>query len=111
MLLVPGARFRVPRQAVPAKGESETATVPEGTRDWGDICRYQAADAAIKSRPRVVLIGDSITDFWQEGDPALFRDGVVLDRGISGQTGGQILLRFWPDVIALHPEVASAPVV
>ena len=55
----------------------------------------------------MVLTGDSITDFGREGDPTLFRNGLVVDRGISGQTSDQMLVRFWPDVIALHPRVVQ----
>ena len=55
---------------------------------------------------RVYFGGDSITDFWQYGDPALFTHGVV-DRGISGQTSAQMMVRFWPDVIAMHQQVVQ----
>ncbi len=76
------------------------------TRDYGQLCRYHAADAALQSSGapvRVVFFGDSITDNWLKGDPSLFTDGVV-DRGISGQTTAQMLVRFREDVIALHPQ-------
>ena len=52
--------------------------------------------------PEVVFLGDSITEFWSLGDPKLFRDGRV-NRGISGQTSSQMLVRFWPDIVALKP--------
>jgi len=55
------------------------------------------------SRP-IVLMGDSITDFWIRYDPELFEDGNIIDRRISGQTTMQILLRFRADVVALHPK-------
>jgi len=54
------------------------------------------------SHPRVVMIGDSITEGWIAADPTVFRDGVV-DRGISGETTGQMLVRFRQDVIELKP--------
>jgi lysophospholipase L1-like esterase len=72
--------------------------------DWPNLCRYRRANAALKSPPRVVFIGDSITESWVAGDPALFRDDVI-GRGISGQTSPQILLRFFQDVIELRPQV------
>lgn len=75
------------------------------TRDYGQVCRYHAANAALKAggQPvRVVFFGDSITDNWLNGDPSLFAPGIV-DRGISGQTTAQMLVRFREDVIALHP--------
>jgi lysophospholipase L1-like esterase len=75
------------------------------TRDFGQLCRYRAANVALKvsGQPvRVVFFGDSITDNWLKGDPSLFAPGIV-DRGISGQTTAQMLVRFREDVIALHP--------
>jgi lysophospholipase L1-like esterase len=69
--------------------------------DFG-LCRYAAENALVTGRPRAVFIGDSITDFW-----ALTNDGTfsseVLNRGISGQTSAQMLVRFYADVIALNP--------
>ena len=75
------------------------------TRDFGELCRYADQNAAVKSRgarPSVVFMGDSITDNWIKLDPAFFADGRV-DRGISGQTTPQMLVRFRQDVIDLHP--------
>lgn len=74
--------------------------------DWAWLCRYRAENAAygVKNPARAVFIGDSITEGWARTDPALFTGGVV-GRGLSGQTSPQILLRFWQDVIALHPRV------
>src|SRR3546814_19757293 len=39
---------------------------------------------------------------WQAADPALFGKGIV-NRGISGQTTPQMLLRFMADVVGLRP--------
>ncbi len=74
--------------------------------DWAWLCRYQPANAAATGAPRpdVVFMGDSITEFWARYDPGFFGHGIV-DRGISGQTSPQMLLRFFQDVIALHPRV------
>src|SRR5690242_8262477 len=106
MLLTPGAHFVVPSQSPAAKQSSERAAAQRRARDWADLCRYRADDAARTTDARVVLMGDSITDFWRQGDPSLFGRGIV-DRGISGQTSSQMLVRFWPDVIALHPRVVQ----
>ena len=75
-------------------------------RDWPGLCRYKEANEALEGaeRPRVVLMGDSITELWVGGDPALFTDGVV-GRGIGGQTSPQMLVRFRQDVVALGPRV------
>jgi lysophospholipase L1-like esterase len=106
MLLTPGAGFARPGQSPDEKAQAERDAAAQQARDWADLCRYRADNAALTRHPRVVLMGDSITDFWRQGDPALF-DGAIVDRGISGQTSSQMLLRFWPDVIALHPGVVQ----
>jgi lysophospholipase L1-like esterase len=107
MLLEPGAHFVWHRPSAKEKQADEHAAAGQGVGDWADLCRYRAANAALARRPRVVLMGDSITDFWRQGDPSLFAGGAVADRGISGQTSPQMLVRFWPDVIALHPSVVQ----
>jgi lysophospholipase L1-like esterase len=75
-------------------------------RDWPGLCRYQDANAALvgEPSPRVVFMGDSITEGWVDGDPLLFSAGVV-GRGISAQTSPQMLLRFRQDVVVLRPRV------
>ena len=73
------------------------------TRDFGQLCRYAADNRALAAQKvRVVFMGDSITDNWIHADANLFSNGVV-DRGISGQTTPQMLVRFRADVIALKP--------
>jgi len=76
-------------------------------QDWAGLCRFRSQDdsaAAAAERPRVVFMGDSITENWTMGDPELFEHGVV-NRGISGQTTPQMLVRFRNDVIALKPRI------
>ena len=74
------------------------------TRDFGQLCRYAADNRALAAQKvRVVFMGDSITDNWIHADANLFSNGVV-DRGISGQTTPQMLVRFRADVIALKPQ-------
>jgi len=106
MLLTPGARFIQPGQTAAEKRASDAAAAEQRARDWADLCRYRADNAALTRHPRVVLMGDSITDFWRQGEPTLFNADVV-GRGISGQTSSQMLVRFWPDVIALHPHTVQ----
>jgi lysophospholipase L1-like esterase len=73
-------------------------------RDFPDLCHYKSDNAALLKgvHPTAVFMGDSITEGWGVGDPSLFTRGVV-DRGISGQTSPQMLVRFYQDVVALHP--------
>ena len=74
-------------------------------QDWNQLSRYQADNEKLKAEPavpgRVVFMGDSITDFW--GLAASFPDKPYVNRGISGQTTPQMLVRFYPDVIELQP--------
>jgi len=76
-------------------------------RDWPDLAKYREDDAKLgppaKGESRVVFLGDSITEFWTLSDS--FHGKPYVNRGISGQTTPQILLRFRQDVIALRPEV------
>ncbi len=51
--------------------------------------------------PRVVFLGDSITDAWDLNQ--YFPGEPYYNRGISGQITGQMLGRTRPDVIALQP--------
>lgn len=79
-------------------------------RDWPDLARYRDANAAFttprKKENRVVFMGDSITDFWVRPQFGGFFPGKpYVDRGISGQTTPQMLIRFRPDVITLQPKV------
>lgn len=74
--------------------------------DFGGLCRYREANAKLPAATphRVVFMGDSITQAWIDADPSLFTQDVI-DRGISGQTTPQMLVRFRQDVIDLHPAV------
>ena len=73
--------------------------------DWAWMGRYKAADAVLEAsgqRTQVVFMGDSITQGWYDKVPGFFRPGLV-DRGISGQTSPQMLVRFRQDVLDLRP--------
>ncbi len=71
-------------------------------RDWANFARYREANRTVKSA-RVVFMGDSITDAWQQPRYGFFPGNGYVDRGISGQTTPQMLLRFRADVIAHKP--------
>ena len=57
------------------------------------------------AQPKVVLMGDSITELWAKYHPGFFTDNGIVCAGISGQVSGQMLLRFRSDVIDRHPAV------
>ncbi|HLW75837.1 MAG TPA: hypothetical protein VKS01_02610, partial [Bryobacteraceae bacterium] len=73
--------------------------------DRDDLERYaddnRKLPAANPKNPRVVFLGDSITDFWRLNE--YFPDKDFINRGISGQVTSQMLARFKPDVADLHP--------
>ena len=78
--------------------------------DWPNLARYNEDNKRIappaKNEQRVVFMGDSITDSWD--DPVyggFFPGKPYINRGISGQTTPQMLIRFRPDVLALKPRV------
>jgi len=78
-------------------------------RDWANLARYRDANRALPAPStndrRVVFMGDSTTDGWQQARYGGFFPGKpYVDRGISGQTTPQMLLRFRPDVIDLEPK-------
>ncbi len=79
-------------------------------QDWPNLARYREANSVLaapaKDEVRVVFMGDSITDMWAQPQFGGFFPGApYVDRGISGQTTPQMLIRFRPDVIALQPRV------
>lgn len=75
-------------------------------RDWAELGRYRADNAQLPApdTQRVVFYGDSITDAWgRDGGTTFFPGKPYVNRGISGQTTAQMLLRFRQDVIDLKP--------
>ena len=72
-------------------------------RDWANRTRYREANRTV-TKADVVFMGDSITDAWQRPQYGGFFPGKnYVDRGISGQTTPQMLLRFRADVLSLKP--------
>ncbi len=112
---VVAAQTQAPAAAVPncpelARALSAVVRNDGRLRDWPDLARYRDANREIvpprAGETRVVFMGDSITDFWQQPRFGGFFPGKpYVDRGISGQTTPQMLVRFRPDVIALNPKV------
>jgi lysophospholipase L1-like esterase len=77
--------------------------------DWANFKKYaeqnKAVPARIKGEKRVVFLGNSIFEGWIRLRPEFFAGKPYYDRGISGQTTPQMLLRFYEDVLALDPDV------
>ncbi|MDD2675583.1 MAG: SGNH/GDSL hydrolase family protein [Flavobacterium sp.] len=78
-------------------------------QDWPNLNKYQNENANLKpiapGQKRIVFMGDSITEFWSVTDSEYFAGKPYVNRGISGQTTPQMLIRFRADVIALKPAV------
>jgi len=78
-------------------------------KDWPNLGRYAADNATVQApkpgEERVVFMGDSITDGWGRKYGKFFPGKPYINRGISGQTPPQMLLRFRADVLALKPKL------
>ena len=72
--------------------------------DWAQFGRYADANKRVTTPAKVVFMGNSITDGWWPKDSTFFIDNNFLDRGISGQTTSEMLVRFRQDVINLKPK-------
>jgi lysophospholipase L1-like esterase len=85
------------------------APVPAPVKEFANIARYHAENAQLAppapGENRVVFMGDSITDGWGRKYGTFFPGKPYVNRGISGQTTPQMLIRFRPDVVALKPKV------
>jgi lysophospholipase L1-like esterase len=77
--------------------------------DWPNLARFRDDNKKIglpaAGEKRVVFMGNSITEGWSRVDSGFFSGKPYVNRGISGQTTPQMLVRFRPDVINLKPSV------
>jgi len=84
---------------------SQAKGLADQLQDWNQLGRYHAANVELMQQPldskRVVFMGDSITDGWRLAE--FFPGKPYVNRGISGQTTAQMLVRMYPDVIDLKP--------
>jgi len=107
VLLAGSALAQVPAHQSPTA--PAPVAVPKPPQDWAQLGRYAAEDAALPlpapGQQRVVFLGDSITDSWGRSVGSFFPGKPYVNRGISGQTTLQMLVRFEQDVVHLHPVV------
>ncbi len=99
-----------PAQAAPPVSAWQREFDARMLTDFGWLNRFKEADLALglpaKGEDRVVFMGDSITEGWHfDGPDAAFKGKPYINRGISGQTTPQMLVRFRQDVIDLKPKV------
>ena len=75
--------------------------------DWPGLNKYKKDNHELSSEPnsgnRIIFMGDSITEGWSGLYPDFFLNKNYINRGISGQTTPQMLVRFRADVIDLNP--------
>jgi lysophospholipase L1-like esterase len=80
----------------------------QSTTDWPNLAKYRDSNAVLAApKPgenRVVFMGNSITEGWKKYWAPEFPGKPYVNRGISGQTTPQMLVRFRQDVIALRPK-------
>jgi len=115
---VPETKAPAPTQVAPAAApEPKPATHPDNDywrkhdqqmlTDFPWLARFKEADVKLgppaAGENRVVFMGDSITEGWHLDES--FPGKPYINRGISGQTTPQMLVRFRQDVIALQPKV------
>ncbi|WP_420983399.1 SGNH/GDSL hydrolase family protein [Chitinophaga sp. 30R24] len=78
-------------------------------QDWACLKCFAADNEKVAApkpgEQRVVFMGNSITIGWSKLNPEFFDGKPYINRGISGQTTPQMLIRFRPDVINLKPRV------
>ena len=93
--------------AVIASNAEAQPTDQQLRTDWANLAKYRDDNARLsppgKSENRVVFMGNSITEGWHLA--TMFPGKPYVNRGISGQTTPQMLVRFRPDVVALKPKV------
>ena len=108
-LLSAGAFGQVVDQFAPPRANcclpATAKSLADQLQDWNQLGRYYADNERLKQlapeKARVVFLGDSITDGWKLAQ--YFPGKPYVNRGISGQTTPQMLVRVFPDVIALKP--------
>ena len=97
----------VPTSAITTEQLARLERAENKLKDWPNLGRYREANSKVappaKDEDRVVFMGDSITDSWKLAE--YFPGRPYINRGISGQTTPQMLIRFRPDVIELKPKV------
>jgi lysophospholipase L1-like esterase len=95
------------QDTVPALNDYQRSQMEAWAMDFADLHRYRTANSElgkpVSGEHRVVFFGDSITDKWSLNQS--FPGKNYINRGISGQTTSQMLVRFRQDVIDLDPDV------
>lgn len=93
----------------PQLTEQQKAEEARINMDWPNLKRFREDNAKVglpaQGENRVVFMGNSITIGWSRLDPDFFKGKPYINRGISGQTTPQMLIRFRQDVVNLKPKI------
>src|SRR5262249_59298978 len=107
LFITAAAWAKPPQPPSPMNAVPPLASVNQMINDYGNLRMFVADNAKVTppaaGEERVVFMGDSITIGWGRGGSSFFPGKPYINRGISGQVTAQMLLRFYPDVIALRP--------
>jgi lysophospholipase L1-like esterase len=109
LMLAPAASAQIVEEFNPPRANcclaSAAQSLADQLQDWNQLGRYHADNLRLQAMPaepkRVVFMGDSITDGWKLAEH--FPGKPYVNRGISGQTTSQMLVRMFPDVVRLKP--------
>jgi lysophospholipase L1-like esterase len=107
LLLLSATLAAMPQTDDPSQLRTELERARKTLQDWANLTRYRSENTTMKpparGEERVAFMGDSITDGWGRKYGKFFPGKPYINRGISGQTTPQMLVRFRPDVIAHKP--------
>src|SRR5579872_535846 len=102
-----GPQVTIPSSGFKGLDQYRASRIAIYMNDYGELARYRSANASLKpparGENRVVFFGDSITDLWKLAE--YFPGKPYINRGISGQTTSQMLVRFRQDAIDLQPKI------
>ena len=89
--------------------QGQVTYVPGGgtLEDWAHLEKFRESNSKImdfEDPNRVVFMGNSITEGWSNFNKDFFLKNPFINRGISGQTTPQMLIRFRADVVNLKPK-------
>ena len=112
LVVLATAVYAQSESAYTALKDAQKADPSLRTADYAGLAFYaddnaKLAPPAPADPPRVVFFGDSITHNWgsKKYSDLFQRKPNYINRGIGGQTTGQMLLRYRADVLALQPKV------
>ena len=104
----PTSQPAAPATTRPEPPPPDLATLQKKLLDFPQLAYYRDRNAQLAppapGERRVVFFGDSITEGWGRHWNDYFAGKPYIERGISGQTTEQMVLRFHQDVVDLKPE-------